>query len=660
MASSRRAIFGSEASARRYEPSRRERTVSDSEAWSVAILPGSGDRSQSDATMRHAHVRWFIGIAGIVMAVLVGQLFQLQVVHGARNQALADGNRIRQTVIRAPRGAIYDRKQNLLARNVANFDLTVIPAQLPRKDADREVIFQSVSDLSGVPLQEIKDKIEKAGKAVPVPVLIQPNVSREVALKVEEKLPELDGVDLDTNAVREYLDTGLLSQFLGYTGRISDEDSKKNPDYQPTDYIGKVALERGYEADLRGTNGAEQVEVDATGKPIKVLASKDPVAGSSVQLSIDFGLQKAMADELKKQVDASGSGRGAAVAVNPRNGQILAAVNMPTYDGNLFTHGIKSADYDKLLNDPNKPLFNKVTAGGYPIGSTSKPFVAQAALQEGTINESTTIEDKGFIDVPNVYDPSIVYKFTGWETTGLGIVNVVRAIAKSSDIFFYEVGGGFEGFKGLGATKLLDYYSKFGFGQRPGLDTGNDSAGSIPSVEGKKKSTGEAWTVGDTYNISIGQGNIMASPLQLAMAFSAIANGGTLYKPHMVDKVVDEDGKVVRTINPEVVRSDFLDAKSLAIVKQGLRQTMVDGTGCCSTNREVPVPVSGKTGTAETSSRGFDGKNPITKPHAWFEAFAPSDNPEIVVVALVENAGEGAQFALPVARETLKYYFAHK
>jgi penicillin-binding protein 2 len=265
--------------------------------------------------MRHTHVRWFIGISGIVMAVLMGQLFQLQVVHGARNQALADGNRIRQTVIRAPRGAIYDRKQNLLARNVANFDLTVIPAQLPRQDVDREVIFQAVSDLSGVPLQEIKDKIEKAGKAVPVPVLIQPNVSREVALKVEEKLPDLDGVDLDTNAVREYLDTGLLSQFLGYTGRISDEDSKKNPDYQPTDYIGKVALERGYEADLRGTNGAEQVEVDATGKPIKVLASKDPVAGSSVQLSIDFGLQKAMADELKKQVDASGSGRGAAVAV---------------------------------------------------------------------------------------------------------------------------------------------------------------------------------------------------------------------------------------------------------------------------------------------------------------------------------------------------------
>ncbi len=614
--------------------------------------------------MAHGYVRWFLGVVALVGVLLMAQLFQLQVVQGARNQALADGNRIRQNIIRAPRGAVYDRNHQLLVRNVANFDLIVIPARLPKKMTDRPGVYQRLQDLTGISADDVAQKVEKAGSQSPQPVLLEGQVSRDKALAIEEHAQDLPGISLDTNPVREYLDQGSLSHFLGYTGRISADDMKQSTDfqttYQSTDFIGKVGLERAYENDLRGKNGAEQTEVDASGKPVKVLASKDPVAGNSVELSVDLGLTQVMADSLKREVEKAGSKRGAAVALDPRNGQILAAVNMPSFDNNLFAKGIDQTTYQSLLNDANRPLFNKVTSGGYPIGSTIKPFISAAALQEGVITPSTTIEDKGKIDVPNVYDPSIVYTFKGWETTGLGVVNVIRAISMSSDIFYYIIGGGYQGFRGLGADKLLQYYKNFGFGAKTGLDIGDESAGSMPSPDKKKQQTGDSWTLGDTYNISIGQGDIMVSPLQLAGAVASIANGGTLYKPHLVRNVVDENGKVVRTIDPEIIRSGFIKPEVLATVKQGMRETVASGTGCCSINREVPVPVSGKTGTAETSSEGFDGKNPRTRPHAWFEAFAPSDNPEIVVVALVENSGEGAEYALPVVRDTLKYYFTHK
>lgn len=636
--------------------SRREQKVTDSEAWSVAILPGS-DENRSGSEMSFAHLKWFIAVAGVVGVVLVGQLFNLQVVQGARNQSLADGNRIRQNVIRAPRGAIYDSRGELLARNVANFDLVATAARLPRKNDERRQVYEQLSKIVGQSPEEIQTKVEKDGSASPLPTLIQESVPRDIALAVEEQKASLPGIDLDTNPIREYLDGGMLAHFLGYTSRISAEDLKNNKDYRPTDYIGKVGIERAYEDDLKGEAGAEQSEVDATGKPIKVLAAKDPTAGNSLNLTINFGLQKAMSEALAREATTAGSGRGAAVAIDPRNGQILAAANYPNYDNNLFAKGIKQDVYQSLLNDPNRPLFNKVAGGNYPVGSTIKPFVSAAAFQENIINASTTVVDQGKLDIPNQYDPSIVYTFKGWKPEGLGTVDVYRAISMSSDIFYYMVGGGYQNFKGLGINRLLEYYKKFGFGTKTGLDIGDETAGYLPSPAIKKKNTGEDWYVGDTYNVSIGQGNFMASPLQLATALSTIANGGTLYKPYMVKEVVDENGKVVRELKPQVVRSDFIKPEYINMVQKGMRQTMESGTGCCSTNREVPVPVAGKSGTAETSSEGFDVKNKRSRPHAWFEAYAPYDKPEILVVALVEYSGEGAEFALPVVRDSLKWYF---
>lgn len=642
-----------------FKASRKERLVSDSESWSVAILPGSGQAEPRAVGLQSAPVRWFLGLTVVVAVALFGQLFHLQVVQGARNQSLADGNRIRQNVIRAPRGAIYDRNGALLARNVANFDLVAFSARMPKKPDERQAVYDRLAKIMGRPASELKAAVEKDGVASPLPVLLQENVSREMALAIDEQTRELPGVSLDTNPVREYLDGGQLSHFLGYTGRIDPETLKATSGYRPTDLIGKLGIEKAYESELRGTAGAEQTEVDSVGRPIKVLASKDPQAGNSLRLTVNFGLQKAMSEALAREATRAGSGRGSAVALDPRTGQILAAANYPSFDNNLFARGIKQAEYQSLVDNPNRPLFNKAASGNYPVGSTIKPFVSAAALQEGVINTSTVIEDRGKLDVPNQYNPSIVYTFKGWKPEGLGNVDIYRAIAMSSDIFYYMVGGGYQSFRGLGITRLLDYYKKFGFGTKTGLDIGGDTAGYVPTPEQKKKNTGEDWYVGDTYNVSIGQGNFMASPLQLANAVAVIANGGTLYKPYLVNQVVDENGKVIKDMKPEVLRSAVIKPEYLALVQKGMRETMLSGTGCCSTNREVPVPVAGKTGTAETSSEGLDGKNQRTKPHAWFEAYAPADNPEIVVVALVEYSGEGAEFALPVVRDTLKWYFTN-
>lgn len=607
--------------------------------------------------MQSGYIRWFIAAVSLVGILLLAQLAQLQLIQGSRYQALADGNRVRQTVLRAPRGAIYDRHGTLLARNVANFDLVAIPARMPKKSQDRDPVYTKLSQILKKPVEDIRTLVEKDGRQSPSPVLIQPNVERDIALSIEENINELQGISLDTNPVREYVDQGYLAHFLGYTGRVSAEDLKTHPTYQQTDYIGKLGIERAYENDLRGQDGAEQTEVDSTGKPIKVLASKDASPGNSLRLSIDFGLEKVMAESLTKYMTAAGSTRAAGVAMNPKTGEILAAVNLPTYDTNLFAKGIKQADYSALVANTDRPLFNKVAAGGYPIGSTIKPMVSAIALQEGVITPSTTINDTGKIEVENIYDPSIVYTFKGWKPEGLGLVNVYRAISFSSDVFFYYVGGGYKDFKGLGAARLLKYYDLFGFGRKTGLDSGDEAIGYVPTPEKRKQQTGEEWGTGNTYNISIGQDDLRVSPLQLAVALSAFANGGKILQPHMVSAVIDQQGKVVREVKPQVVREGFISQANIDIVNQGMRLTVLEGTGCCSMNREVPVPVSGKTGTAETSSEGFDGKNPRTKPHAWFEAFAPSDNPEILVVALVENSGEGAEFALPAVRDTLKWYF---
>jgi penicillin-binding protein 2 len=506
---------------------------------------------------------------------------------------------------------------------------------------------------------ELKRKITQARTSSQPEVVLIDKITREMALNIEERIRDFPGIAVESTPQREYLDEGRLSHILGYIGRISAEEWKKHPEYRPVDVLGKSGIEKSYEEYLHGVAGKEQVEVDSSGKPIRFLARIEPQAGQNINLSIDWELQRKMYDVIKTQVERAGGKAGSGVAIDPQTGEILAAVNYPSYDANLFARGISQADYNKLLNDDAKPLLNRVTSGNYPVGSVIKPFISVAALQEGVINAQTTIVDKGKLEVPNIYNPSIVYRFKGWKPDGLGAVNVVRALQWSSDIFYYQVGGGYQSFQGLGERRILEWYSKFGFGSKTGVDIAEESAGFLPSPEQKKRASGEAWYIGDSYNISIGQGDLRATPLQLAVANAAIANGGKIIKPHFVHSITNASS-LVRVTPIDILRANFVSPDKLRLVQQGMEEAVAGGTACCSLKSEVPVQVAGKTGTAETSSEGFDGKNSRTKPHAWFTAYAPAVNPRIVTVIMIENAGEGSEFAVPATKEILKWYFSNR
>ncbi|HSX48258.1 MAG TPA: penicillin-binding protein 2 [Candidatus Nanoarchaeia archaeon] len=629
-----------------------KRRLARHEQWAEGVMSGDASAGQIE-TETNKKPLIVLGITTLmVMGLLSLRLFSLQVISGQHNLALAEGNRIRQKITRAPRGVIYDRNKNVLAQNQASFDLTVIPSLLPARPEDRQALYARVANMAGLNPAEVATKTEAKGLNGTQPVLVASGVERDKALLIDQSSQDLTGFSLDVNPIRDYKDGGLLAHVMGYTARINEAELAGNQaNYQPTDLIGKLGIEKSYEDVLRGTSGSEQTEVDASGRPIKLLASKPAVAGSNLGLTIDRDLEAKLAEQIQAQLDKSGAKKASGIALDPRNGEVLAAVSLPSYDNNLFSRGISQADYDKLANDPGQPLFNKAIDGSYPSGSTIKPFVASAALDEHVVTPQTIIEDKGKLEVVNQYNSAITYVFNGWEHTGLGEMNIYRAIAMSSDIYFYTVGGGFGNIRGLGIDRLASWYQKFGLGHRTGIDLPDESAGRVPTPEWKQKTVGEPWYQGDTYNVSVGQGDILVSPLQLATSLAAIANGGTLFKPHLVRQVMDEHGQVAQTIQPEIVRKNVATPQTLAIVRDAMRQTVQSGTACCFFDKQVPVPVAGKTGTAETDP----GSN--RKPHSWFEAYAPADNPRIVMVVLIENSGEGAEFAVPAVRETLAWYF---
>jgi penicillin-binding protein 2 len=641
------------------------------ERWADAILPADAEAGIIETPTSRRPLLIVAGLVLIAAGILTLQLVKLQLIDGQRNLGLADGNRLRQSITRAPRGVIYDRNNVPLVQNLASFDVTVTPSLLPRDTAKRQQLYAQVGGLIQLTPEEVAKRAEtdciaaaQAAKATPTKAefeclsgsqarLISANLPREVALNFDQAINTTPGFKLEPNAIRQYKDDGLLAAILGYTGRVSRDDLTANPIYTPTDYIGKLGIERQYEELLRGQNGSEQTEVDAGGRPIKVLSAKPALAGQSLHLTIDMELQRELAKNIQEQMTASGSQRASGIAMNPATGEVLAAVNLPTYDNNLFAGGISQKDYAKLINDPAQPLFNKVMAGAFPVGSIIKPLIGSAVLQEHTITPNTSIEDRGSIEITNKYDSNVKYTYRSYDPGGHGWVNITKAIVVSSDVFFYVVGGGYGNIGGLGVTKLTDYYHKFGLGQKPNLDLPEQTAGRVPTPEWKKKMNGESWTVGDTYNISIGQGDLLASPLQMAVAESVIANGGKVVRPRLLKQVQDASGKTTQTTATKIEREGFISPEYLNLVRGAMRQVVntPGGTACCRIEQEVPVAVAAKTGTAETDPTGN------RKPHAWFTAFAPYDNPQIEMVVLIENSGEGAQYAAPAVRNTLKWCF---
>ena len=614
----------------------------ESEKWLNNLLPADADAPNIEADRNPKIFTIIFALSVLFFIILCGRLYNLQIIKGSENLKLAEGNRVRESVVRAPRGIIVDSNNTPLVKNVPNYDIVITPSDLSLVSAERNIVIEKTAAILGISKDEIDSKITEKGEHSTLPVIIASNIDQDKSLIIESEISNLTGVTIEINPIREYLDNGLLSHVFGYVGRISENELAENPDYLLTDYIGKSGLESFYEKELRGTTGIKEIEVDALGKSEKVLGTTNPSPGDNLKLSIDIELEKVLADNLKKYLNEAKVTRGSAVAINPQNGEILAIVSYPTYDNNLLAKGISDEDYQKLLADEDNPLIFRAIAGEYPSGSTIKPFIASAALEEGNITESTTVNSTGGINIGE-------FSFPDWKAGGHGVTNVLKAIAESVNTFFYAIGGGYQNVTGLGPEKIKSYLEKFGFGNYAGIDINGESKGSIPDPEWKKRVLGEDWYLGDTYHMAIGQGDILVTPLQMANAVATIANGGKLYKPHLVNSILDGNGEVIETIQPVVEKENVVSAGTIDVIKRGMRQTVTSGSA--KLLNSLSVAVAGKTGTAQYGTNN-------SKSHAWFITFAPYDNPTIAMAILLEGAGGGDVYAVPVANEVYKYYFS--
>ena len=586
--------------------------------------------------------RFFQFMAVLIFLILALRVLYLQIIKGSYYNELARENRVRYMAVKAPRGLIYDRNGEKLVENIPSFDVVLIPADLPRDAARKERETKELAAILDINDQSLAAIASSQNADSLNPILVEGNISEEEALVFSEKKNELEGFQLDKTAVRQYENGSHFSPVVGYTGKINREELKEHPEYLMTDYFGKTGLEASYEEYLRGINGKQKIEVDSAGNLKKNLGTEDPINGSDLHLGLDAGLQEEIQDVLEKKLLETKTETAAAVAINPRNGEVLALISLPGFDNNLFSQGISAEDYERLISDENKPMFNRAISGGYPPGSTFKPLVAAAALEEKIVTPDTTINCHGGIRIGS-------YNFPDWKTHG--VTDIRKAIAESCDVFFYSVGGGWESISGLGIDKIKKYADKFGLGRITGVDIPGEASGLVPDKNWKENRFGERWYVGDDFHCAIGQGFVTVTPLQLANYTAAIANGGTVYRPHFVSYIKKIDGTEEK-IEPKIIGRNFISPQNLQIVREGMRQAISSEGGSARQLADLKVAVAGKTGTAQF---GSDNKT-----HGWFVSFAPYDNPEIAMVVLVEGGGEGHSTAVPVTKEIYKWYFEER
>jgi len=586
---------------------------------------------------RGLDILWFFIVVFIL--IIAARVAYLDIIKGAYYADVSRGNRIRSIVIKAPRGKILDKFGQILAGNAPSMDAIIVPSDLPSQPEERRKIADKVAGILGIDIGNAEAEIESQNTKSLDPILLVENITQEQALILAGKAKDLPGISVENTAIRNYEDSNIFSPFIGYDGKITRDEMNKNPDYSMTDYIGKTDLEKQYEKQLRGVPGAKQVEVDSLGSVKKNLGNIDPQSGSDLILSIDAGLQKKLYDSLSAALEKTGTKSAAAVAIDPRNGGVLAMVSLPSYDNNLFARGISNTDYQSIIGNKDLPLFNRALNGEYPPGSTIKPAVAAAALSEGTITPSTIIDGLGgSINIGG-------FHFGDWKAHAPS--DVRTAIAQSNDIFFYTVGGGYGNIQGLGMSRMKKYENLFGFGSPTGIDLPGESNGFIPDEQWKLDKLKEKWYIGDSYHCAIGQGFVTATPLQLANYTAAIANGGTLYAPRIVSQVKKNNGQI-ESIPPTVIRQNFIAPDVMQVVREGMRQTVTDGTA--QPLKTLSVAVAGKTGTAQFGVQG-------QQLHGWFISFAPYENPTIAIAIIVEGGGEGFSSAEPVAKDAYDYYF---
>jgi len=540
--------------------------------------------------------------AAALFSIFFIRLFNLQIFEGAKNLERSEGNRISFVKIPAPRGVIYDRNGKILARNKAIFELI--------KNGKSEIIDK-----------EKALALENQGLA-------------------KEEPQEGEMGQLRLGLIREYPLGEPFSHLLGYISEISADELKKPAfsEYEPGEKIGRMGIEEAYQDTLKGKTGRKLVEVNAQGSLVALLGKDEEKAGKNLVLTIDSDLQRKIDEEMNRLFSKIGQRGAAAIAQNPKSGEVLALLSYPHFDNNIFSGSLSQNLLEGLNQDPGKPFLNRATLGTYPPGSIFKLVTALAGLESGKINKDTQFEDTGEMFLGN-------YRFPNWNFICCGkkegILDITKAIARSNDIFFYRVG------EVVGEKILGDWAGKLGLGKKTGIDLPNEAVGLVPSPEWKKKEKGEVWFPGNTLHMAIGQGDVLVTPLQMSALTVFVANGGTFFKPYLVKEIKSGDGQVQSIIGPQEIAGPKIKKENLDLVREGMKKAASPG-GTAWPFADFKIQCGAKTGTAEAE---------VDNPHAWFTVFCPFDNPQISLTIVVERAGEGSSISGPVARKVMDWYF---
>ena len=600
---------------------------------------------QQSVEFKRRFMIFFVAIS-LALSLIIIRLVYLQIVRGDEFRQKSENNSVRLRKIRPPRGLIMDVNRQVLVENQPSFDIFFAPNRI----RDIESVIKKLKELYAARYTSFSSDLSQAEQARPfAPVRLDRNVSREKVAIVETNVLDLPGVFVEVTPIRYYHNGPMISHIVGYTGEITEKELEKEASeyYGSGDMVGKYGLERYLDAYLKGKNGAEQIEVNVLGRKVKGIGMIAPESGYNAVLTIDSLSQQTAWNAMEGKT-------GAAVALNVRDGSILALVSSPSFDSNLFNGGISFASWEKLSNDPAHPMENRAVTGQYPPGSTYKLVVAAAALQEGLITPEKTILCTGTYEVGNRV-------FRCWQKDGHGGVNLHRAIVESCDVYFYTLG------KMLGVDKIAWYARQFGFGSVTGVDLPREKNGLVPTKEWKMNRLAEPWQLGETISVAIGQGYNLVTPIQLANAYAALANGGTLLRPHIIKSIETADGKVVKEFGAQKINTLPLSQENMALLSYGLWGAVNERGGTGSALRRAAEDICGKTGTAQVIGLPEDEKARRAKKianeyrdHALFACFGPYKNPEIAVAVIMENAGHGGSAAAPVARKIIDAYFARK
>lgn len=575
----------------------------------------------------------------VLFTVLLGRMVYLQLWRGDYYAKQSDGNRLRQSRILAPRGIIYDSEGKELVNNLPGYAVV-----LQKQSSYKPETLQRLSNLLQMPVEEINAKI-KASKNFYEPIMLKNNLDQQMVTKIEEQRRYMPEVMLSVQPIRNYPYHELAVHALGYVGEVSAYEIEQGlfKNITQGSLVGKAGLEKTYDKYLRGEDGAFMEEVDVAGNVVKHYDSVQPVPGKNLKLTLDYQLQKELEEFTDKHLAylrnsgiAPGARAAAVIAIDPRNGAVRAMVSRPGYDPNWFVHGISSKNWNSINNDTNFPMNNKVITGEYPPGSTFKIVTGSAAFELKKVGLNEPIFDGGFHPmVPTMGN-------AGGEV--LGWLTFIKALAMSDNVYFYELG------YRVGIDNIEKYAHIFGFGERTGIDLEGESKGLVASKKVKREIWDEDWRLGDTFNAAIGQGFNLTTPIQLSVMLSIVANGGTKYQPYLVDSITNSDGSLFE--KPKRAAGKHIDVSQQTIdyIRMGMSATTQEG-GTASYFAGLPKPIAGKTGTAE-NSHGRD--------HGLFVAYGPVDDPELVVVCIVEQGGFGSIAAGPIVYKAFEEFFQEK